>query len=287
MSTQPFDPIAYKAQQRQNWGSVAQGWREWWATLERGAQPVSDRLVQRADLQPGHRVLDVATGIGEPAITAARRVGPEGRVVAVDLAPEMLAIARERAAELGLEQIAFYEGDAESLELAEGDFDAILSRWGLMFLPELERALGRMRQLLRPGGRLAAAVWGEPSEVPLLSLAMGSVMEVLDLPPPPPGTPGPFRLADRRTLERSLEAAGFRRVRVESLTVAFEFASAEEYVRFQQAVAAPVRSVLAERPPVEQEAVWEAMREAVRPYVAGDGRVRLPNRVLCAVAERD
>jgi ubiquinone/menaquinone biosynthesis C-methylase UbiE len=196
MSTQPFDPTTYKAQQRQNWSSVAEGWKTWWSTMEQGAQPVSDRLVQLSDLQSGQKVLDVATGIGEPAVTAARRIGTTGRVVAIDLAPQMLAVAQERAAELGLQQIAFHEGDAESLDLTEGDFDAILSRWGLMFLPNLPQALGKMKQLLKPGGRLAAAVWGQPSDVPLLSLAMGSMMQVLELPQPPPEAPGPFSLAD-------------------------------------------------------------------------------------------
>lgn len=287
MSTQPFDPTTYKAQQRQNWSSVAEGWKAWWSTLERGAQPVSERLVQLSDLQSGQKVLDVATGIGEPAVTAAQRVGATGRVVAIDLAPQMLAVAEERAAELGLQHIAFYEGDAESLDLAEGDFDAILSRWGLMFLPNLPQALGRMKQLLKPGGRLAAAVWGEPSDVPLLSLAMGSMMQVLELPQPPPEAPGPFSLADAATLQQAFQGAGFQDVHVEQLTIAFEFSSAEEYIRFQQEVSAPVQSVLVEYPADQQEAVWQAMKKAVQSYAATDGGVRLPNSVLCAVGRRE
>ncbi len=97
MTTQPFDPVRYKEGLRLDWDAVASGWKQWWKTIEQGAQPVSDRLVALAKIQPGHWVLDVATGIGEPAITAARIVGPTGRVVGIDQAPRMLAIARERA----------------------------------------------------------------------------------------------------------------------------------------------------------------------------------------------
>ncbi len=281
-----FDPQEYKAQQREGWSAAAAGWKRWWHVLEGGAQPVSDRLVEQAALTPGHKVLDVATGIGEPAITAARRVQPGGRVVALDLAPGMLAIARERAAALGLDNVAFYEGDAESLDLEERDFDAALSRWGLMFLPELERALRGIGERLKPGGRLAAAVWGPPEEVPLLSIAMRAVMETLALPPPPPETPGPFRLADPEVLKRAFETAGFADVTIEPLTVTFEFDSPEAYVRFQQEVSTPVRTVVEEQPPERQEAVWEAMRTALGPYTTPEGRVRLPNVTLCAVARR-
>ena len=138
MSTQPFDPAEYKAGQRQEWGAAADGWRRQWETIERFSQPVSDRLVELTRIRPGHRVLDVATGIGEPAVTAARAVGPSGSVVATDQAPEMLAIARERIAALGLRNIEFHEMDAEALDLPEESFNALLCRWGLMFLPNLD-----------------------------------------------------------------------------------------------------------------------------------------------------
>jgi cyclopropane fatty-acyl-phospholipid synthase-like methyltransferase len=109
MSTPGLDPEQYKTQQRQGWGSVAEGWREHWAIFERGAQPLSDHMVSLAGIARGQRVLDVATGIGEPAVTAARAVGPSGLVVATDLAPQMLGIARERARALGLANITFLE----------------------------------------------------------------------------------------------------------------------------------------------------------------------------------
>src|SRR5919197_2211842 len=100
-----FNPEQFKAQQRQMWDNAAAGWQAWWENIERGAQKVSDRLVEMAQINPGDSVLDIATGIGEPAVTAAKRVKPNGRVVATDISPQMLAIAKTRAKSLGLDGI--------------------------------------------------------------------------------------------------------------------------------------------------------------------------------------
>ena len=124
----------FKAQQRQMLDNTAAGWQAWWETFERGAQKVSDKIVELAEIKPGDRVLDIATGIGEPAVTAARKVMPSGRVLATDISPQMLAIAKTRAASLGLNGIIeFRESDGEKLDLPEqtAKFDAILSRDGV------------------------------------------------------------------------------------------------------------------------------------------------------------
>jgi ubiquinone/menaquinone biosynthesis C-methylase UbiE len=144
-----FNPDEFKAQQRQMWDNAAEGWQAWWETIERGAQKVSDKLVELAEIKAGDKVLDIATGIGEPAVTAARKVMPNGRVFAIDISPQMLAIAKTRAKSLGLDNIIeFRESDGEKLDLPElsiARFDAILSRFGLMFFPNLPAALVRIR----------------------------------------------------------------------------------------------------------------------------------------------
>lgn len=286
MTTQPFDPIQYKVSQRQDWSNVAAGWKKWWQAMEGGAQVVSDRLVALAEVQPGHRVLDIATGIGEPAVTAARRIGPSGRVTATDQAPGMLAIARERAAGLGLTNMEFCEVDAEAVDFEAGSFDAVLSRWGLMFLPDLPGALARLHRLLKPGGRLAAAVWGPPPKVPMIAVAMGTVREQTQAPPPPPGSLGPFSLADVSILERALTQAGFTELRSERLTATFEWASAEDYMRFQQDIAAPIIAMVAAQPVERQAGIWQAVTDAARRHVGADGRVRMANEVFCVAARR-
>ncbi len=150
MSIPSFDPTQYKAGQRREWGVSADGWKRHWNIWEQGAQRLNERLVDLARIRPGHRVLDVGTGLGEPAFTAARRVGPNGSVVATDLSSALLSLAREEAVSVGLRNVEFREMDAEAPDLPAQSFDAALCRWALMFLPHLVAALTRLRELLVP-----------------------------------------------------------------------------------------------------------------------------------------
>ena len=285
MTTGQFDPDQFKADQRQEWDAVAIGWHKWWDTFERGAQHVSDPLVELAEIAPGQRVLDVATGIGEPACTAARMVGAGGRVVATDQAPQMLAIARERADALGLVNMELREMDAEVLDFPENSFDAILCRWGLMFLPNLATALSGMQRLLSPGGRLAAAVWSVPPKVPMISLPMGVLQQMLELSPPPAEAPSPFKLGDVGALEQALSEAGLTDVRSEPVTVTMDWPSSEEYIAFLRDVA-PVSSILAPQPAEKQAQAWQAIQEAAQHYATADGAIRIPNEAICVVGRR-
>src|SRR5437588_7289615 len=128
MDDTPIDPAVFKAQQREQWSNVAQGWRRRWAAFEQGAQPLSDRMMNLAHVAPGQRVLDVATGIGEPAMTAARQVGPNGSAMAIDQAPQMLAVARERMQAAGIWNVEFVEGDAEEVKMPIESLDAVVCR---------------------------------------------------------------------------------------------------------------------------------------------------------------
>ena len=144
-----------KQSQRQSWDSVAFGWQKWWKIFENGAETVGDKLIELADVKPNSKVLDIATGIGEPAITAANRVGNSGggQVLATDLSPQMLSIAKDRAKSQNLENIMeFKEGDAETIALRPSEFDAALCRWGLMFLPDVDLGLSNIYKSLRDGG---------------------------------------------------------------------------------------------------------------------------------------
>jgi enediyne biosynthesis protein CalE5 len=283
---QPFNAEQFKAQQRQMWDNAAAGWQAWWENIERGAQKVSDKLVEMAEINPGDKVLDIATGIGEPAVTAARQVKPNGKVVATDISSQMIAIAKSRARSLGLDSIMeFRVGDAEKLDLPKSSFNAVLSRWGLMFLPNLTSALSATRQLLVPGGRLAAAVWSTPAKVPMIDVAMSTVRKQTNAPPPPPGTLGPFSLADPEALKRSFTQAGFKDVRVESFLITFAFDSAETYTRFQQQVTAPIQAMLANQTEEKRKQVLDAVTDAVSRYADSHGRVNIDNEVICIVGK--
>jgi len=276
-----FNPDAFKQNQRNDWNTVSSGWERWWHVIEKGAGIISERMLEMADVASGHHVLDVATGIGEPALSAARRVGPEGHVTAVDQAKDMLAIARRRAETLGLSNVTFQEMDAEMLGMNTTDFDGVLCRWGLMFMPDVDTALTRICQTIKRDGRIAAAVWSSPEKVPSISLPMGVVRELLQIPPPPPGTPNPFCLADTALLEQMFQQAGFRDICIESIMVDFAMPSAEVYTEFTRDINAPLVALLADRSSEQQDMVWEAITEAVRRYEAPDGSIHIENEAIC------
>ena len=290
MSNSNFDPNEFKLNQRQSWDSVARGWQKWWKTFENGAQKVSDRLIELANVESGDKVLDVATGIGEPAISAAKIVGKSGHVTATDISSEMLEIAEERARSLSLNEIMdFKQSDAERLELGTNQaFNSIICRWGLMFLPNLDRALSNMLRLLVPGGKLAAAVWSEPSKVPLISMPINIARQELQAPLLGQGIPGPFSLADIDALKKSLEKAGFVDIKSETIRVVFEFNSAEEYTEFNQDIAAPVRIMLANDTEERKQEIWNTVTDQVKQrFVDKDtGRIKLANEAICIVGSR-
>lgn len=275
------DSDGLRARELQKWDAVAAGWARWWEVIEPAAQPVSDRLVELAGLAPGLVVLDVATGLGEPALTAARRVGPSGRVVATDCAPAMLREAALRAKALGLTNIVFREMDAENPDLDDASFDAILCRWGLMFVPDLDLALRRLRALLRPRGRFAAAAWAAPEAVPFIRTSAAVLAERLPLPDDGASPLNAFRFSEPGVLEDAMSRAGFAEVAREEVTVTYEFASAQDYTRFRRDMT-PLDAMLAEHyPPDAVEAAWRAVTEAARAYAGDDGRVRFTNTAVC------
>jgi SAM-dependent methyltransferase len=287
VDVQPFDAEAYKVAQRQEWNDVAPNVGRWWRVVyEAPLVPVANRMIELAEIQPGDRVLDVASGLGEPALTAAAVVGPAGRVTATDISAEMLRIASERAAESGLTNLDFVEQDAETIDFPDSSFDAVLCRFALMFLADPLCAIDRMRTVLKEGGCLVATVFGPPERVPLASVTMEVIARELHLPPPTPGTPGLFALADRGVLENLFWRAGFGEVHSEPLTVSFEFASTDEYIRYVQDVALPIWGLLANESPTRKKAVWRAVADAHRPYGGADGVVRLPAESLLVWGRR-
>jgi len=282
METKSVDAGEFRDGQRQQWNRAATGWRKWSELIDESASAISERLVELAGVGPGSRVLDVAAGYGEPSLTAARRTGSEGEVVATDISAEMIAFGRERAAAAGLENIEFVESDAASLRFPEGSFDAALSRWGIIFEPDGEAAAARIRSFLKPGARMAISSWGPPDRVPMLAIPMGTAMQRLEVPPPPPGTPGPLSRPTPEALGGLLEAAGFSDVEVEQAEVSFEWQSAEEFTDFMKEIAPPISAMIAPHPREVQEETWAAITEAIREKAGDDGVVRLTNLVLLA-----
>ncbi len=271
-----------KKQLKAAWDDSAEGWKRWWPTFERAAQTVNDRLVELAGVRAGQRILDIATGSGEPALTAARAVGQSGRVVAVDMSPGMLAIARERLDAAGLTNVELVESDAESLRLGAHSFDAALCRWGLMFMPDLDGVVRGLHRALKPGGRFATAVWSVADKVPMCGLARDAIRRITGIAPPP-NAPDPTRLADPSILEHALLAAGFHDVTIERLIVTFEFPSPDAFADFRGQIGG-TRATLSKLPAEVARNVREAVVAAAREYAAAGGVVRLANETICFAA---
>lgn len=273
-------------QMREEWDSASAGWKKWWEVFDRAAQHVSDRLVELAQIKPGDRVLDIATGTGEPGITAARRVGPTGRVIATDQSSGMLAMARERAARLGLNNIEFRQTDAQALSVEERNFNAVLCRWGLMFMPDLNAVLSGLRERLVPNGRIATAVWSTRDKMPMMTIANDAIRKIATLPPPPADMPNPLRLADTSILSGALEASGFAGVTFERLNVTFEYDSPEVFTQFRQDVSAGFRATLAKLDSSVRQKVLDAITEGARAYMVEGGKVRTTNEAILFSAHR-
>ena len=284
MSDTPIDFDRVRREQREFWNNAAPGWKQMWTALDHAAQHVSDRLVELARIKPGDRVLDIATGSGEPGLTAARKVGANGLVIATDQSTAMLNLARERLATLGLPNVRFVETDAESLAVNERDFNAAICRWGLMFVPDLDAVSRRIAQLLVAGGIFATSVWGPAEKVPMIAAGDDQVRALANLPAPPPGAPSPLKLADTRPLERALANAGFKDIRVEPINVRFKFDSPEAFTEQRRAMSTPFRTMLEKQTPELQRKIINALNDAARKYADASGKVSMDNEAICISA---
>jgi len=282
MESKATDPVDFRKVQHRNWDSAAVGWKQWSEFNDRADAHISARLVELAEVQPGGRVLDVAAGYGEPALTAARKAGPEGRVVATDLSAEMLAFGRERASKARLSNLEFIQSDASSLDFSRASFDAAVSRWGIIFEPDAEAAAERIRGFLKPGARIAISSWGEPEQVPFLSIPMRTTIERLGVLPPPAGTPGPLSRPTPAAIGGLLEGGGFSNVAVERAEVTFEFDSPEHFTAYVRAIAAPIRAMIENCAGGAREEAWDAITQAAANAGGGSGPMSLSNAVLLA-----
>jgi enediyne biosynthesis protein CalE5 len=287
MST--FDPKQFKEGQRQGWNNVADGWLKWWNITETAGISLSKRLMELAGIKQGSKVLDIATGIGEPSITAAQLVGKNGHVVAIDISPQMLAVAKERSISLGLQDVMdFREGDVETIDLPSSTFDAALCRFGLMFLPNIQAGLSNIHRSLVNDGRFAAAVWATPDKVPFISLAFNVLLKETNSPPPPVNAPGPFSLSDEKLLKEYFNNSEFKDVTIERQEMIFNFKTAEEFTNFVCETASPVQVILSKQSEERRKELLDAITETVvNNYVdKNSDSIRFRNEAICIVGAK-
>jgi SAM-dependent methyltransferase len=269
-----FDPMQYKATTRQQWEDAANAWHRWGPVLEEWLGEATHRMLDAARLADGGRVLDVAAGAGGQSLAAARIVGPSGRVLATDIAPSILEHAAASAEAAGLPNVETQELDGEDVERLPGaSFDAVISRVGLIYLPDRQRALTGMRHVLREGGRLAVIVYSTAEHNHFFSIPVSLIRERAQLPAPEPGQPGPFSLGGPGMLERALSDAGFRDVTVEAVPAPLRLPSAAECVRFERESFGALHQMLAGVPTEERQLVWKDIEVALARFETPDGFV--------------
>ena len=276
----------YKASVRHEWRLAAPGWERWFDTTEapEAGRAITAPLLEHAELRPGDRVLDVGAGYGEPGLSAAGLVGPTGNVTCLDISGDMLAFAERRARAAGLTNVVFVEADIEDHPLGVGEFDVVVSRAALMYAVDPLATLQRIRDALRPEGRLSVAVWANPDRV-AFSLPVGVMVEMGVIDPPPPG-PGPFALGGEGALEELVRAAGFVDVRSGTAVATYSTPTAEECTRWFRDVVPPITELIAGHPADVQAEVWARVTTAWEAYQDERGVVRLPCTAVWAAGRR-
>ena len=263
---QTFDPVKYKETTRDQWQAAAEAWNRWGPTIEEWLGPATEIMLDMAGVGPGSRVLDVAAGSGLQTLTAARRVGPSGSVLATDIAPNLLELAAAAAQQAGLSNVETRVLDGENLDVEEGAFDAVISRVGLIYFPDQQKALGGMRRALKPGGKVAAIVYSTPENNRFFSVPVSIIRRRAQLPPPLPGQPGPFSLGSPGVLEAAYERAGFRDVQTRTVPAPLRMPTAAECVRFERESFGALHQMLAGLDEAERAAAWQEIEQQLATF---------------------
>jgi len=261
----------------------APGWERWRARIEEVAAPVREWMLRGLAPGPGDAVLELAAGAGDTGFEAAASVGPRGRLISTDFSPAMVDVARRRGAALGIANVDYRVMDAERIGLDADSVDGVLCRFGYMLMSDPAVALAETRRVLRPGGRLALAVWGTAERNPWAAVGFGVLIARGHLPPPEPGAPGPFAMASEVQTRALLEDAGFATVRAAEVPVRFAFRDLDDYMTYATDTGGPAALVLRGLPEDERAAIRTQLGAAFEPFAAGGGYA-LPGLALTAVA---
>jgi SAM-dependent methyltransferase len=269
-----FDPDKFRQTTRAQWESAAEAWNRWSPLLAEWLGPATDAMLDMAAVGPGARVLDVAAGAGEQTLVAARRAGPDGYVLATDISPAILRFALGSARRAGLGNVETLELDGERHEtLPEASFDAAISRVGLIYFPDQQRALAGIRRALKRGGRFAAVVYSTPDKNAFFSQPVGIIRRRAQLPPPLPGQPGPFSLGADGVLAKVLEQAGFHDVEVRKVDSPVRLPSAAECARFERESFGALHQMMAAMSERERAETWQEIEATLGKFQTERGFV--------------
>lgn len=281
-----FDALKYKQTTLEQWQTAAEAWYRWSPLLHQWLGNATDKMIDMAGISAGHKVLDVAAGAGEQSLTAAKKVGTSGYVLATDISPAILDFAQQMAAKAGFSNIKTKVMDGEELTVPDGSFDAVISRVGLIYFPDQQKALKEMLRVLLPGGKAAAIVYSTPDKNEFFSIPVSIIRNRAKLPPPLPGQPGPFSLGAPGVIETAFEQAGFQNVRSIRIDSPVVVPDAKTCVQFERESFGALHQMMSGLPDLEKESVWEEIEEALKKFETGDGFIG-PCEMIVAVGEKN
>jgi SAM-dependent methyltransferase len=269
-----FDAEKFKQTTRAQWQDAAEAWDRWGPLIGRWLGPSTDAMLDLAGVKPGSHVLDVAAGAGEQTLAAARRAGAGGRVLATDISPAILEYAANAARNAGLKNVETLELDGERHDtLPAESFDAAISRVGLIYFPDQQRALKGIHHALKRGGRFAAVVYSTPDKNGFFSIPVGIIRRRAKLPPPIPGQPGPFSLGGDGVLAATLERAGFHSVEVRRVDSPLRLGSTAECVRFEQESFGALHQMMSGLSQAERDETWQEIATELAKFEGPQGFV--------------
>ena len=252
---------------------LAAAWERYRDEIFTNTREVSEWIVEHVDAKPGKTILEVTAGPGETGFLAAERVGPEGKLISTDFSQGMVNAARRGAEARGLQNVECRAMDAQQIDLPDDSVDGVISRFGIMLLPEAHRAIAEARRVLRPGGKLAYGVWGPPDRNPWLVLLVGAVLSQGLAPQGgnPFGPGGPFSLATPESNRELLEAGGFPDPEVEEIEGTMRFATSDDYWDMQTAIAGPLATLMASVSDEQRDAIRASLEPTLEPYRSEKG----------------
>ncbi len=280
-----FDPINYKKTTRDQWQVAASAWNRWRPFIDQWLGAATETMLDLANIHSGSRVLDVAAGAGGQTLATARRVGSSGYVLATDISSNILEFAASNAHAAGLTNVETRVLDGENLEVEPESFDAVISRVGLIYFPDQQKALAGMGCALKPGGRVGAIVYTTAENNKFFSLPISIIRRRAQLPPPLPGQPGPFSLGTPGVLEEVYRQAGFHDIQTRIVSAPLHISSVDECVRFERESFGALHQMLAGVNEAERESVWEEIANELRQFETASGFVG-PCEMLIAVGTK-
>ena len=230
-------------QQKESWNKFSNGWKDWDNIVMDFLSPMGKEIIRLIHPSGDDMVLDIAAGTGEPGLTIAGMLS-SGKVISTDLSENMLAVAREKATEKNVKNFETKIADVTELPFDDNSFDAISCRFGFMFFPDMLLAAKEMARVLKPGGRVAIAVWNVPQKNFWVTSIMGSINKNMQLQPPPAGAPGMFRCAAPGLMQQIFKDAGLKNISETVVDSSIKMEDNETFWKMHTEVGAPIVAAL-------------------------------------------